>query len=40
MILPHDEGRMAWKVKQQNPQALYDEMALLAEKKRAKSKAL
>ncbi len=40
MILPHDEGRMAWKVKQQNPQAIYDEMALLAEKKRAKSKAL
>jgi len=40
MILPHEEGRMAWKVKQQNPQAIYDEMALLAEKKRAKSKAL
>jgi len=40
MILPHDEGRMAWKVKQQNPQAIYDEMALLAEKKRAKSRAL
>ena len=31
MILPHEEGRMAWKVKQQNPQAIYDEMALLAE---------
>jgi len=40
MILPHEEGRMAWKVKQQNPQAIYDEMALLAEKKRAKSKAV
>ncbi|HBS79960.1 MAG TPA: short chain dehydrogenase [Pseudomonas sp.] len=38
MILPHDEGRIAWKIKQQNPQAIYDEMALLAEKKRSKSK--
>ena len=39
MILPHDEGRMAWKVKQQNPQAIYDEMFALAEKKRAKNNA-
>ncbi|MGK9064319.1 SDR family oxidoreductase [Stutzerimonas chloritidismutans] len=38
MILPHDEGRMAWTIKQQNPQAIYDEMAALAEKKRNKSK--
>jgi len=38
MILPHDEGRMAWKIKQQNPQAIYDEMAALAEKKRSKSR--
>ena len=38
MILPHDEGRAAWKIKQHNPQAIYDEMALLAEKKRSKSK--
>ena len=38
MILPHDEGRAAWKIKQQNPQAIYDEMAALAEKKRNKSK--
>jgi len=38
MILPHDEGRMAWKIKQQNPQAIYNEMAALAEKKRSKSR--
>lgn len=38
MILPHEEGRMAWKLKQQNPQAIYEEMALLAEKKRSKGK--
>ncbi|TLX63036.1 short chain dehydrogenase [Stutzerimonas nosocomialis] len=40
MILPHDEGRMAWKVKQQNPQAIYQEMFTLTEKKRAKARAL
>ncbi len=40
MILPHDEGRMAWKVKQQNPQAIYQEMFALTEKKRAKARAL
>src|SRR5690606_36181903 len=39
MILPHEEGRMAWKIKQQNPQAIYDEMVALAEKKRNKSRA-
>lgn len=38
MILPHEEGRMAWKIKQQNPQAIYDEMVILAEKKRSKRK--
>lgn len=36
MILPHEEGRIAWRIKQQNPQAIYDEMAALAEKKRSK----
>lgn len=32
MILPHEQGRQAWQLKQQNPQALYDEMATMAEK--------
>ena len=32
MILPHEQGRQAWQLKQQNPQALYDEMAIMAEK--------
>ncbi|MCO6057749.1 SDR family oxidoreductase [Pseudomonas sp. MOB-449] len=36
MILPHEQGRMAWAVKQKNPQALYDEMASMAAKMRAK----
>src|SRR5690606_38048721 len=31
MILPHEQGRMAWQVKQKNPQAIYDEMATMAE---------
>tara|TARA_B100001059_G_C17779635_1_gene553359 strand:- start:667 stop:1470 length:804 start_codon:yes stop_codon:yes gene_type:complete len=37
MILPHDQGRMAWALKQQNPQMLYDEMAKMAGKMKAKS---
>jgi NAD(P)-dependent dehydrogenase (short-subunit alcohol dehydrogenase family) len=36
MILPHEQGRMAWQLKQKNPQMLYDEMAVMAEKMRAK----
>ncbi|MCW1936181.1 SDR family oxidoreductase [Pseudomonas sp. MDMC_285] len=32
LILPHEMGRMAWALKQKNPQALYDEMASMAEK--------
>ncbi|WP_271411074.1 SDR family oxidoreductase [Pseudomonas sp. Q1-7] len=36
MILPHEQGRVAWAVKQKNPQALYDEMAGMAAKMRAK----
>ena len=39
MILPHEQGRMAWKLKQQNPQALYDEMAGMAARMREKTKA-
>ena len=38
MILPHEMGRMAWALKQKNPQALYDEMASMAEKMRGKAK--
>lgn len=36
MILPHEEGRMAWQIKQQNPQALYDQMAQMSDKMRSK----
>lgn len=38
MILPHEQGRMAWQLKQHNPQALYDEMAGMCEKMRAKAR--
>lgn len=32
MILPHEEGRLAWQMKQKNPQVIYDEMAVMSEK--------
>ncbi|KFX70347.1 short-chain dehydrogenase [Pseudomonas taeanensis MS-3] len=38
MILPHEQGRMAWALKQKNPQLLYDEMTGMADKMRAKAK--
>ncbi|MNI94243.1 short chain dehydrogenase [compost metagenome] len=38
MILPHEQGRMAWALKQKNPQLLYDEMTAMADKMRAKAK--
>lgn len=38
MILPHEQGRMAWQLKQKNPQLLYDEMASMADKMRAKAR--
>ncbi|VXC91688.1 Short-chain dehydrogenase [Pseudomonas sp. 8Z] len=38
LILPHEMGRMAWELKQKNPQALYDEMASMAEKMRSKAR--
>ncbi|MFK8328879.1 SDR family oxidoreductase [Pseudomonas sp. BJa5] len=38
LILPHELGREAWKLKQRNPQAIYDEMAGMAEKMRAKAR--
>jgi NAD(P)-dependent dehydrogenase (short-subunit alcohol dehydrogenase family) len=37
MILPHEQSRMAWEVKQKNPQAIYDEMAIMADRMRAKN---
>ncbi|MFJ5295373.1 SDR family oxidoreductase [Pseudomonas sp. NPDC088368] len=40
MILPHEQGRMAWQIKQQNPHAIYDEMANMADKMRAKAKSV
>jgi hypothetical protein len=38
MILPHEQGRMAWELKRKNPHLLYDEMAGMSEKMRAKAK--
>ncbi|MED5607997.1 SDR family oxidoreductase [Pseudomonas sp. JH-2] len=38
MILPHEQGRLAWQVKQQNPQAIYDEMTRMAQKMKAKQR--
>jgi NAD(P)-dependent dehydrogenase (short-subunit alcohol dehydrogenase family) len=37
MILPHEQGRMAWALKQQNPQAVYEEMVGMAQRMRAKA---
>ncbi|MFT5781432.1 MAG: NAD(P)-dependent dehydrogenase (short-subunit alcohol dehydrogenase family) [Pseudomonas sp.] len=39
MILPHEQGRMAWALKQKNPQLLYNEMANMAGKMRKKAAA-
>lgn len=38
MILPHEQGRMAWALKQKNPQLLQDEMIGMAERMRAKAR--
>lgn len=35
MILPHEQGRMAWALKKQNPQLLYNEMTTMADRMRA-----
>lgn len=37
MILPHEQGRMAWALKQKNTQLLYSEMASMAGKMRSKT---
>ncbi|MDU0614275.1 SDR family oxidoreductase [Pseudomonas aeruginosa] len=36
LILPHEQARMAWRIKQQNPQEIYDEMTAMAGKMQAK----
>lgn len=38
MILPHEQGREAWALKQRQPQALYREMAEMAGKMRSKAR--
>ncbi|MBJ9975614.1 SDR family oxidoreductase [Pseudomonas sp. S75] len=38
LILPHEAGRDAWRVKCETPQRLYDEMAGMAVKMRAKAR--
>lgn len=38
MILPHEQGRQAWQVKQRQPQAIYDEMTVMSAKIRAKAR--
>ncbi|MEC4561728.1 Short-chain dehydrogenase [Pseudomonas sp. JV551A1] len=37
LILPHEAGRQAWQLKRQAPERLYDEMAEMAVKMRAKA---
>ncbi|MEW7377029.1 SDR family oxidoreductase [Pseudomonas putida] len=37
LILPHEAGRQAWQLKRQAPERLYDEMADMAVKMRAKA---
>ncbi|MFG0379852.1 SDR family oxidoreductase [Pseudomonas sp. zbq_18] len=37
LILPHEQGRMAWEIKRKHPQAIYDEMAVMSDKMRAKA---
>ena len=40
MILPHEQGRLAWDLKQKNPPMLYDEMTSMCEKVRARQRSL
>ncbi len=39
LILPHEAGRVAWQLKRQAPERLYDEMAEMAMKMRGKAQA-
>ncbi|KHO65755.1 SDR family oxidoreductase [Pseudomonas flexibilis] len=36
LILPHEQGRMAWAIKRQNPEVIYQQMIAMTEKLRAK----
>ena len=36
MILPHEQGRMAWAIKRQKPEVIYQQMIAMTEKMRAK----
>ena len=36
LILPHEQGRMAWAIKRQNPEVIYQQMIAMTEKMRAK----
>lgn len=36
MILPHEQGRMAWAIKRQSPEVIYQQMVTMTEKMRAK----
>ena len=36
LILPHEQGRMAWAIKRQNPEVIYQQMVAMTEKMRAK----
>ncbi|MGG5285758.1 SDR family oxidoreductase [Pseudomonas viridiflava] len=38
MILPHEEGRMAWELKRKHPEAMYEEMTVMCGKMRAKAR--
>lgn len=36
LILPHEQGRMTWAIKRQNPEVIYQQMIAMTEKLRAK----
>lgn len=36
LILPHEQGRMAWAIKRQSPEVIYQQMVAMTEKIRAK----
>lgn len=36
LILPHEQGRMAWAIKRQDPEVIYQQMVAMTEKIRAK----
>lgn len=38
LILPHEQGRLAWQLKRHDPQALYEQMSVMSSKMRAKAR--